>query len=154
MSTSKNVQLILNGAISALTSVIPMKLTVSAPSLMVQPFIQKELSVLIGLVGGIKGRLLIDTSKDTISTIGESMFGMAVEGDMLESLTGELGNMIAGNLCTSVAQNGLTLDISPPTVMAGNIKLFGFKQAFALPVKLESGDVLTVLLTIDEELAA
>lgn len=150
MSTSKNVQLILNGAITALTSVIPVKLDVLPPSLIVQPFVQKEVSVLIGLVGGIKGRLIIDTSMDVIGQIGQAMFGMAVEGEMLESLTGELGNMIAGNLCTTVAANGLTLDISPPTVMTGHTKFFGFKQAFVLPVELEGGGKMTVLLTIDE----
>ena len=62
MSISKHVQTILNGTITSLTTVIPIKLDVLAPSLTVQPYEQKELSVLIGLVGGIKGRLIIDTS--------------------------------------------------------------------------------------------
>lgn len=151
MNTSQNVQKILNGTISALTTVIPVKLSVLSPSLIVQPFIQKEVSVLIGLVGGIKGRLIIDTSMDVIGEIGQAMFGMAVEGEMLESLTGELGNMIAGNLCTTVEANGLTLDISPPTVMTGETKFYGFTQAFVLPVELDGGGKMTVLLTIDEE---
>lgn len=150
MSTSKNVQKILNGTITALNTVIPVKLDVLPPSLIVQPFIQKELSVLIGLVGGIKGRLIIDTTMDVIERIGQAMFGMAVEGEMLASLTGELGNMIAGNLCTTVEANGLTLDISPPTVMTGETKFFGFQQAFVLPVELAGGGTMTVLLTIDE----
>lgn len=150
MSTSKNVQMILNGTISSLTTVIPVKLDVLSPSLTVQPYEQKELSVLIGLIGGIKGRLIIDTSVEAISTIGQAMFGMTIEGEMIESFTGELGNMVAGNLCTVLEKNGLTLDITPPTVMTGTTKFFGFKQAFKLPVVLEGGTKLTVLLTIDE----
>lgn len=150
MSTSKNVQMILNGTITSLTSVIPVKLDVLAPSLTVQPYEQKELSVLIGLIGGIKGRLIIDTSIEAIGTIGQAMFGMTIEGEMIESFTGELGNMVAGNLCTILEKDGLTLDISPPTVMVGTTKFFGFKQAFKLPVVLEGGTKLTVLLTIDE----
>lgn len=150
MSTSKNVQMILNGTISSLTTVIPVKLEVLAPSLTVQPYEQKELSVLIGLIGGIKGRLIIDTSIDAIGTIGQAMFGMTIEGEMIESFTGELGNMIAGNLCTVLEKDGLTVDISPPTVMTGTTKFFGFKQAFKLPVVLENGAKLTVLLTIDD----
>lgn len=150
MSTSKNVQMILNGTISSLTSVIPVKLDVLAPSLTVQPYEQKELSVLIGLIGGIKGRLIIDTSVEAIGTIGQAMFGMNIEGEMIESFTGELGNMVAGNLCTVLEKDGLTVDISPPTVMVGTTKFFGFKQAFKLPVVLEGGTKLTVLLTIDE----
>lgn len=150
MSTSKNVQMILNGTISSLTTVIPVKLDVLAPSLTVQPYEQKELSVLIGLIGGIKGRLIIDTSVEAVSTIGQAMFGMTIEGEMVESFTGELGNMVAGNLCTLLEKDGFILDISPPTVMTGTTKLFGFKQAFKLPVVLEGGTKLTVLLTIDE----
>lgn len=150
MSTSKNVQMILNGTITSLTSVIPVKLDVLAPSLTVQPYEQKELSVLIGLIGGIKGRLIIDTSIEAIGTIGQAMFGMTIEGEMIESFTGELGNMVAGTLCTILEKDGLTVDISPPTVMVGTTKFFGFKQAFKLPVVLEGGTKLTVLLTIDE----
>lgn len=142
--------MILNGTISSLTTVIPVKLDVLAPSLTVQPYEQKELSVLIGLIGGIKGRLIIDTSVEAIGTIGQAMFGMTIEGEMIESFTGELGNMVAGNLCTVLEKNGLTVDISPPTVMVGTTKFFGFKQAFKLPVVLEDGTKLTVLLTIDE----
>jgi len=142
--------MILNGTISALTTVIPLKLEILPTKLILQPFEQKQLSVLIGLVGGVKGRLIIDTSFDVIDTIGQSMFGMAIEGEMIESFTGELGNMIAGNLCTVLEKDNLILDISPPTVMTGNTKFFGFKQAFVLPVRLDNGRSLTVLLTIDD----
>lgn len=150
MEVSKQIQLILNGTISSLTTVIPGKLDILPPSLTVQPFEQEELSVLIGLVGGIKGRLIIDTSKQAVNSIGLSMFGMTIEGEMVESFTGELGNMIAGNLCTVLEKGGLQLDISPPTVMTGKTKFFGFKQAFKLPVQLADGGSMTVLLTIDE----
>ncbi|CAM3053639.1 chemotaxis protein CheX [Filibacter tadaridae] len=150
MSISKNVQMILNGTIASLTTVIPVKLEVLAPTLTVQPYEQKEISVLIGIVGGIKGRLIIDTSTEVINTVGQAMFGMAVEGEMIESFTGELGNMVAGNLCTVMEKEGLLLDISPPTVMTGQTKLFGFKKAFKLPVRVSSAGMITVLLTIDE----
>lgn len=151
MSTSKNVQMILNGTITSLTNVIPIKLDILSPSLIVQPYEQKQVSVLIGIIGGIKGRLIIDTSNEVINTIGQAMFGMSIDGEMIESFTGELGNMIAGNLCTALEKNGLLLDISPPTIMTGNTKFYGFKQAFLLPVRLEDGGSLTVLLTIDKE---
>lgn len=150
MSTSKHIQMILNGTITSLTTVIPVKLDILPPSLTVQPYEQKELSVLIGLVGGLKGRLIIDTSQQVIDTIGRAMFGMSIEGEMIESFTGELGNMVAGNLCTILEKDGLNLDISPPTVMAGETKFFGFIHAFKLPVQLEDRTMMHVLLTIDE----
>ena len=118
-----------------MTTVIPIKLEIFPSSLTVEPYEQKELSVLIGLVGGIKGRLLIDTSTDAIDMIGQAMFGMSIEREMVESFTGELGNMVAGNLCT-VLKDSLILDISPPTVMTGATKFFWFQASFQTSNKI------------------
>ncbi|SES33089.1 chemotaxis protein CheX [Psychrobacillus sp. OK032] len=150
MSASKHIQTILNGTIQSLKSVIPLSMDIKSPSLMVQPFEQTEMSVLIGIIGDIKGRIIIDSTSNGFSKIGATMFGMPLEGEMLESFTGELGNMIAGNLCTSVAANGVEIDITPPTVIVGTTKLFGFQHAFKLPVEIEDVGELTIILTIDE----
>ncbi len=151
LSASKHIQAILNGTIQSLKSVIPLTMDIKSPSLMVQPFEQKEMGVLIGIIGDIRGRIIIDSTADCFSAIGATMFGMPLEGEMLESFTGELGNMVAGNLCTSVAAaNGVEIDITPPTVIVGTTKLFGFQHAFKLPVELTGVGELTIILTIDE----
>ncbi|SDN03792.1 chemotaxis protein CheX [Psychrobacillus sp. OK028] len=150
MSTSKHIQTVLNGTIQSLKSVIPISMDIKPPSLMVQPFEQKEMGVLIGIIGDIKGRIIIDSTAESFSAIGATMFGMPLEGEMLESFTGELGNMIAGNICTSVASNGVQVDITPPTVIVGSTRLFGFQHAFKLPVVIENIGAMTIILTIDE----
>ncbi|WP_153732975.1 chemotaxis protein CheX [Sporosarcina obsidiansis] len=151
MSTATNVQKVLNATISSLTTVIPVKFQVLSPSLIKQPYEQREISVLIGLIGKMKGRLIVEPTHDIIGKIGMAMFGMNIEGEMAESFTGELGNMIAGNLCTILEKDEMTLDISPPTVLTGHTKFYGFKQAFKIPVQFEDGEILNILLTIDEE---
>ena len=128
-----------------------MDIQVKAPSIVSEPFEQQEMGVLIGLIGDLKGRVIIDSSPETFGGIGHTMFGMPLEGEMLESFTGEFGNMIAGNLCTAVGQVSLEIDITPPTVMVGNTKLYGFDKAFALPVDISNIGPLTILLTIDED---
>ncbi|MCZ8540047.1 chemotaxis protein CheX [Psychrobacillus psychrodurans] len=150
MSASKHIQTILNGTIQSLKSVIPIAMDIKSPSLMVQPFEQKEMGVLIGIIGDIKGRIIIDSSAESFSAIGATMFGMPLEGEMLESFTGELGNMVAGNICTSVAGSGVEIDITPPTVIVGTTRLFGFQHAFKLPVEIENVGEMTIILTIDE----
>lgn len=150
MSTSKHIQTILNGTIQSLKSVIPISMDIKSPSLMVQPFVQKEMGVLIGIIGDIKGRIIIDSAAESFSAIGATMFGMPLDGEMLESFTGELGNMIAGNLCTSVAASGVEIDITPPTVIVGTSRLYGFQHAFRLPVEIENIGEMTIILTIDE----
>ncbi|MEK3765271.1 MULTISPECIES: chemotaxis protein CheX [unclassified Solibacillus] len=151
MSTSKHIQTILNGTIHSLKSIIPVNIDVKSPSIATEPYEQKEMGVLIGLVGDLKGRVIIDGSPEIFGSIGSAMFGMPLEGPMLESFTGELGNMIAGNLCTYAGQYELELDITPPTVMVGHTKLYGFQQAFQIPASIEGiGDII-ILYTIDDE---
>lgn len=120
-------------------------------SVIKEPYIQQEIGVLIGLVGDLKGRIIIDGTLDVFSSIGSSMFGMPLEGPMLESFTGELGNMIAGNLCTYAGQHELVLDITPPTVMVGNTKLYGFQQAVTLTTTIEGAGDISILFTIEED---
>lgn len=151
MSTSKHVQTVLNGIIQSLKSVLPLEIDVKPPTLMVQPFEQQEMGVLVGMIGDIKGRIVIDSTPQTFSSIGTAMFGMPIEGEMLESFTGELGNMISGNLCTFAAQSGIELDITPPTVMVGRTKMYGFQHAFKLPVHIKDTGEMTIIITIDEE---
>ena len=151
MSTSKHIQTILNGTISSLKTILPMNIEVKSPSISSEPYIQEQMGVLIGIVGDIKGRIIIDGTPNAFGGVGAAMFGMPLEGEMLESFTGELGNMIAGNLCTIVGQNGLELDITPPTVMVGNTKLYGFQKLFRLPAVIENIGDITILLTIDDE---
>ena len=128
MSASKHIQTVLNGTIQSLKSVIPISMNIKSPSLMVQPFEQKEMGVLIGIIGDIKGRIIIDSSVGSFSAIGATMFGMPLEGEMLESFTGELGNMVAGNICTSVASSGVQIDITPPTVIVGSLVYLAFNM--------------------------
>lgn len=150
MSSSKHIQTVLNGTIHGIKSVIPTEINVGSPSLVKEPYEQHSMGVLIGIVGQLKGRIIIDGQPDAFSAIGHSMFGMPLEGEMLESFTGELGNMIAGNLCTYTGQQDLELDITPPTVMVGHTKLYGFQNAFKLVAELTGMGKLTILLALEE----
>lgn len=128
-----------------------MDIDVKSPSVTEEPYIQQEMGVLIGLVGDLKGRIIIDGTPEIFGAIGSSMFGMPLDGAMLESFTGEFGNMIAGNLCTYAGQYELELDITPPTVMVGTTKLYGFQQAFTLPATINGAGDISILYTIDTD---
>lgn len=147
MTMSAHVTTILNGTISAVKAVLPLTVTIEKPSLISQPFEQEAISVLIGMTGDVPGRLIIEGTEECISKIGESMFGMALEGEMLESFSAELGNMIAGNLATTLSQQKIEMDITPPTVLVGHAKMYGFKQAIRLPIQVEAiGTIYTILM--------
>ncbi|MCG3083063.1 chemotaxis protein CheX [Anoxybacillus sp. LAT_35] len=151
MALGEKITTILNGTIESIRSVIPLAMTIEKPSLFTQPFTQASISVLIGMTGDLRGRLMIEGHETMFGSIGETMFGMPLEGEMLESFTGELGNMIAGNLATIVFQKGITIDITPPTVLVGQTKIYGFDKAFRVPIHFENKGELQLILTIDNE---
>ncbi|GMB08304.1 chemotaxis protein CheX [Thermolongibacillus altinsuensis] len=149
MSLSQKVTTILNGTIDSVKSIVPMTLTIDKPSLFTEPFTQTSIGVLIGMTGDVRGRLMIEGDENIFGGIGETMFGMQLEGEMLESFTGELGNMIAGNLATIISQKGITIDITPPTVLVGQTKIYGFDKAFRVPVHIEGKGEIQLILTMD-----
>jgi len=149
LSLGENITHVLNGTIESVKSVIPIPVEIGRPSLLTEPLQQTEIGVLIGMVGHVRGRLVIESEEKTFGGIGEAMFGMPLEGEMLQSFTGELGNMLAGNLCTIAAQKGLEIDITPPTVMVGSSKLYGFERAFRVPVGIGGKGELQIILMLE-----
>lgn len=135
----------------AIKNVLPMEVLLSSPTLITQPFIQNHLSVLIGVIGDERGRILIEGNEDTFANIGEKMFGMQIQGEMLESFTGELGNMICGNLTTYTSNKGIYLDITPPTVILGATKIYGFSKGIKLPIDLGNYGTMNILLIIEQK---
>lgn len=150
LTVSQGVTEVLNGTIESVQSIIPFDVTIYSPSLIEAPLVQTELGVLIGMTGDIKGRLVIEGNHHSIGSIGEKMFGMPIEGEMLESFTGELANMIAGNLATVVSQKEVSIDITPPTVIVGSTKLYGFEKAFRVPVELDDLNSLHLILMVED----
>lgn len=148
MAISTHVTTVLNGTISAVKSVLPLTIETEKPDLINQPFEQESLSVLIGMTGDIPGRLIIEGSESCMGKIGEAMFGMPLEGEILESFTSELGNMIAGNLATTLAQSNINMDITPPTVLVGKAKMYGFEKAIRLPIHLQNTGTIHIILMI------
>ena len=78
------------------------------------------------------------------------MFGMRVEGEMLQSFAGELGNMIAGTLSTTISKYEMDMDITPPTVLVGETKIFGFEKSFCIPITMPNIGNINILLMIEQ----
>ena len=150
MVLTKQVTDILNGTIDSVKSVFPFEISIGNPSLFTQPYSQHSMGVLIGMTGDVRGRLIIDGDEGTFGKIGQGMFGMTLEGEMLESFAGELGNMIAGSLSTSISKQEIDMDITTPTVLVGQAKIYGFEKAFRLPITIQSAGNIVILLIIEQ----
>lgn len=138
---------ILNGIVHGLTSVIPHAITQGKTERYDQALTQTEMGVLIGITGDNHSQLVIDGKQEAFSGLANLLYGMSLEGDMLESFVGEIGNMVGGNMCTYASTQGIVLDITHPTVLVGRTRLTGFKTALCIPVVIESiGNVRISLL--------
>ncbi len=139
---------ILNGVSISATNIIPLSHQTSQPSLWGQS-LQIDNGVLIGIVGDVSGRILFTAERNVFASIGETMFGMVIEGEMLSSFSGELGNMIAAGLSSHIADLGIATDITSPTIMEGTTKLSGFEKAFHIEITFENSGVLHIYIMLD-----
>ena len=122
---------LLNETITSFQEIVPVAFDVERPQLQASPLSLKY-GVLIGMTGDIRGNLVLSGNSTLFQNIGEKMFGMALEGSMLSSFTGELGNMLAGKLSTIISEKGSLVNITPPTIIEGDTTLSGFTRAIQL----------------------
>jgi len=145
---NKVVTSLLNSTLASLEGVVPIAFSRSAPRLLQQNF-SLHFGVLIGIIGDIKGKLVLSGNLRVFSGIGKAMYGMPLEGEMLLSFSGELGNMIAGGLSSNIAADGVNINISAPTIMQGNTTLSGFKQGLSVSADFAHAGDLELFLLLD-----
>ncbi|WP_339227287.1 chemotaxis protein CheX [Oceanobacillus sp. FSL K6-2867] len=145
---NRSVVFLLNGMNSSLKSIIPIPSEIAKPTL-AGASLSLQFGVLIGFTGDAKGKLILSGDPSVFAAIGETMFGMAVEGEMLASFSGELGNMLAGNLSTTIVQDGIKTDITAPTIMQGSTTLSGYEKALQLSADFGKTGKLDIYLLLD-----
>jgi len=122
-------------------------LNIGKPRVKKTPFPLEEVVLVVGVTGEIKGQVIISTKLEVAKIIASKMMmGMPVDelNDMAKSAISELGNMIMGNTATLIANQGISVDITPPTLMLGkDISLsFNASQTIELPLHSEIGDII------------
>lgn len=140
---------LLNGTMASLEKVISLPYKIIDKEALKQS-IHLHFGVLIGITGQMKGKLILVGDKSVFASIGETMFGMKVHDAMLHSFSGELGNMVAGNLSTHIITKGIKTDITAPTIMEGNTTLTGYRNGLQVTVSFSDVGKLDVYLLIDE----
>ena len=107
------------------------------------PFTAGSVVIIIGVAGEFKGQVFFSMNEATACKIASSMmFGMEVNAleEMAKSAIAELGNMIMGNVSTEFYNNGIKIDITPPTIMVGNDMAVSTKgvKTICVPLILEN----------------
>lgn len=146
---NKSIATLLNGTNLALKSVVPVDYTMSKPKLL-NDLLYVQYGVFVGITGDIKGKLVLIGEENLFSTLGEVMFGMPLQDEMLMSFSGELGNMIAGNLSTHIVKEGVTIDITAPSIITGEAKISGHDVAIQVVSSFKEIGDLHINLLLDE----
>ncbi|MFC3883336.1 chemotaxis protein CheX [Bacillus songklensis] len=148
MTLTQSLEHLLKNAITSFQTMVPAPITVE-PTIALSPEMNLPFrSVFIGLTGDISGSLIIQGEERTFSNLARSMFGMEIEGAMLQSFTCELGNMIAGNFATEATNVQVSLDITPPCI---------YEEAFftsmgtvvSLPLKFQDNGYLHISISMN-----
>ncbi|HLS06707.1 MAG TPA: chemotaxis protein CheX [Bacillota bacterium] len=150
MTTERNrvITKLLNGTLSSLNTVVPMNFQADKPQLVKQDFCL-NFGVLIGITGDLMGKLVLSGKPNVFGLIGNAMFNMPLEGEMLQSFSGELGNMVAGGLSTHISNNGININITAPTILQGDVTLSGFQQGLEVAVVFNQENKMNTFLLLD-----
>jgi chemotaxis protein CheX len=92
------------------------------PSIKSSPFSGLEVSTIVGITGDIRGQMYLGGSMSSILNIVSAMMGgvqVSTLGSLEQSAISELANMICGNAMSFFSNDGISLDITPPTLIMG-----------------------------------
>lgn len=116
----------INPFISAIASIFKMTAGIECkagrPYIRESPYTGGEVAIFIGITGDIKGQVIFTLSQVDACKIASGMMGgMSVPelDEMARSAISEATNMISGNAATGLSAKGITVDITPPTLLMG-----------------------------------
>lgn len=102
-----------------------------------------EVNIIIGLVGDLKGNVVISLPETTARNIASTMMGgMPVpELDMMpKSALCELTNMVAGSSMSQLEQMGVSVNITPPMLINGKNMITMISQVETLVISFNCNE--------------
>jgi chemotaxis protein CheX len=100
--------------------------------------------IIIGIAGQFKGQAFFSMDESTARKIASAMMmGMPVNDmdEMAKSAIAELGNMIMGNVSTEFYNNGIKIDITPPSILVGRDMAVSTKGIKSICIPLILGNM-------------
>lgn len=148
VDNSKVITALLNNTLLSIKRVVPINHRIENTTVLKQNF-PLQIGILIGITGDVNGRLIFSSDSNTYASIAKIMYGIPLQGEMLLSFSGELGNMIAGALSSNMEINGDHIDITTPSVIQESQTLASFKQALQLSTIFDDVGNMDIYLLLD-----
>jgi len=116
------------------------------PYIKSSPYEAKNLIILVGITGEMRGQAAISMDIGLAKKIASAMMmGMPVTelDELSKSALSELGNMIMGNTATLLFNSGVSIDITPPSLMMGEgVSISsGSMKTVGVPLSSDVGEI-------------
>jgi Predicted inhibitor of MCP methylation, homolog of CheC len=138
--------LLLSSVCDSMRNVIPRPIAHSEPMPGNHLESVDELGVAIRFANPIGMSMIMDGERRMFSKMSEMVFGMPMEGEMLDSCAQEIVNIIAGGTTTVLSGRGIAADITPPTLLNASASVEGYEGGLALNIE-EVGTMRIILLS-------
>ncbi|MGS0765000.1 chemotaxis protein CheX [Syntrophomonas curvata] len=104
---------------------------------------ENEVNVIIGLVGDIRGNVVLSLQENTAVNIASKMMGgmPVTEFDLMpKSALCELSNMVSGRSASELERMGVIASITPPTLIHGHNMISLISQVETLVVRFSTAE--------------
>ncbi|MBE5960793.1 MAG: chemotaxis protein CheX [Lachnospiraceae bacterium] len=124
---------------------------VGKPYLKTTEFGDNLLLIMLGITGQIKGQVILEFNHGVALDIASKMCMMQMDelNELSQSAISELCNMILGNTATVFSNNGVVIDITPPTLCNGPVT---FSNSFAtnicVPLVYDENKVIEINIAL------
>ncbi|MCG9896052.1 MAG: chemotaxis protein CheX, partial [Fimbriimonadaceae bacterium] len=119
-------------------------------------FTTQQVNIVCGIPGQVEGQVIYGMSIVTADKMASKMLGAPVVtfDQLAASAIAELGNMISGNAMTLLAGQGVSCDITPPTIVKGsNVKISTLDiPALVIPLRVEGVGDLEINVSMQERI--
>lgn len=140
--------LLLDSVRASIGNIIPKPLSQAEVSASNEPISKDEIGVAIHFTNS-EYCMVLDGQRVVFSRISEAVFGMYMEGEMLDSCVGEIANIIAGGTTTLLGNQGVVLDITTPSLLQDGFDYNGRPSKLTMPISIETvGDIRVILLGV------
>ncbi len=131
----------IESSVSVLREVLGCDVTRGQISLGSKISVLHDVAVVVGLVGQVEGRVVLDLDKKTALNIVSTMNGEVISDfdELANATLTELGNMISGRAVTKLAELGYKFDVTPPAIFIGSSTIGDIVESLIVPIDTSLG---------------
>ncbi len=120
------------------------------------PYESDNVVVIVGLTGAIRGQVVIAFTKESAIKVASAMMGgmpITELDEMSKSAISELANMIMGNTATLLANRGIGIEITPPSLLYGERLTItpGNMKTITIPLNSNNDKLLEIDVSIEDK---